>query len=160
MDALPAGSPSIAVLVVLAFLVGFPALWVSITGAVAVLGGWTALASRFPGAERVEGVGKSVVSADLGRPWLPPVSYKGCLYLTVTPTGFGLVPMLLFRLFHPPLWIAWADVADIAETKALLVFPGARITFRDAAPVLRVWGSAGRMLRDQFAQSRAGGARR
>jgi hypothetical protein len=160
MEAPIAGSPLIAVVAVLAFLVGFPVLWVTITGTLALIGGWSALTSRFAGTKRIEGVRKSLVSADLRRPRMLPVSYRGCLYLTVTPEGFGLVPMLPFRPFHPPLWISWQDVAEIVETKALRIFPGAQITFRDAAPVLRVWGAAGRRLGDQFAQSRRGGARR
>jgi hypothetical protein len=134
---------------VLAFMALFVAMWVAICGLLAQLGGWSTLASRFSASGHVEGVRKWLVSADLRRPWNPlPVNYSNCLKITVGAQGFRLAPIFLFRAFHPPLWVPWQDVASVTEVRALLLFPGAKIAFRDISPILRVWGSAGRALRD------------
>jgi hypothetical protein len=141
--------PQLGVVGVLAFMALFVAMWVAIGGLLARLGGWSTLASRFSTSERVEGIRKWLVSADLRRPWNPlPVNYSNCLKITVTAQGFRLAPILLFRAFHTPLWVPWQDVASVTEVRMLLLFPGARIAFRDVSPILRVWGSAGRALCD------------
>ena len=129
----------------------FALMWVGICALLSMLGGWTSLAGEFRATQRTDGQRFRFVSGSMGSRMLP-VSYGGCLFVTVNEIGFGLSLLFPFRPLSPPLFIPWTEVAS-AETK--------RFFFREVAPSFgftgtgqqyRSVGAGGKSIVDAFAR--------
>jgi hypothetical protein len=77
-------------------------------------GGWRAVAAKHralstPFGQRIGGVSGS----------FPRGRYSGALAVWVAPDGFFIRPLIVFRAFHPALFIPWSCVASVSENKAL-----------------------------------------
>ena len=126
------------------FLVLFPLFWLAVTGLLAVASGWTALAKAFPAPLRVEGERFSFASAAMGAEGMP-VSYGGCLFVTIGDAGIGLSVFFPFRLLSPPLFIPWRAVA-VVEARRSMFFSAATIRLHGRDKMIRFRGTIGARL--------------
>jgi hypothetical protein len=89
------------------FPVYFAALWVFVTYWVALLGGWRLLAKRFRMQRTFLGAKWNLQSAQMR--WMS--HYNNALTIGADHTGLFIVPLFLFRLWHPPLFIPWTETS-------------------------------------------------
>lgn len=94
----------------------FVALWLLITYWVALLGGWRLLVKRFRATGEFSGPKWSMQSAAMR--WLS--HYNNVLTVGANPEGLFVVPFVLFRAWHPPLFVPWAEIT--AQNKTQLFF--------------------------------------
>ncbi|MCX7844976.1 MAG: hypothetical protein N2507_06620, partial [Candidatus Bipolaricaulota bacterium] len=123
---------------VLLFLALAPAIWLLILRLAAQLSGWTRMSPRFGSPGPFAAVGEPVrfASAQIG--W---GNYNGVLHVRVSPSGLYLAPILLFRPFHPPLFLPWGELVVLpgrrgAPELTLRSLPGVRIRFSGRAGAL------------------------
>ena len=123
----------------------FPVVWLGIVVALTIRSGWTKLAKAFPSPRRVEGrkflYASGVMSQDGA-----PVSYGGCLFVTVGDAGVRIAVMVPFRLFSPPMFIPWRAVASVEATLARNFFPAATIHLHGRPEIIRFRGDIGSLL--------------
>ncbi len=101
-----------------AFAALFPFVWCFVSFVLSFVGGWHELARRHPaGPKPKDGVDYPMCS---GRTGEFGASYKGCLNVTIAREGLYMVPLFLFRAFHPPLLLPWSCVAGMEERQFLL----------------------------------------
>ncbi|MCP3097862.1 hypothetical protein LZ198_03120 [Myxococcus sp. K15C18031901] len=96
-------------------LVLFFGMWLFVSYIIAHGGGWIRLASRYRATGPAPRSLRRFASAQLG-----VMSYRACLNVGVDEHGLYLVPMWLFRAFHPSLRIPWSEIR--ARTKDRLFF--------------------------------------
>jgi hypothetical protein len=98
-------------------------MWTFIMVLLSELGGWRALARRYPapeGAPRDAVRTFRMASIDLRRGALPlPVNYSNCAKIAVTPAGLHLGVMVFFRFRHPPLLIPWTQIGRLQPGRLL-----------------------------------------
>jgi len=95
----------------------FAALWVLVTYWIALVGGWRLLAKRF----RLQGT-------FLGQKWnmqsvrMRALShYNNALTVGADNTGLFIVPFILFRAWHPALFVPWTEIT-VRKTTQLFFF--------------------------------------
>jgi hypothetical protein len=98
----------------------FVLVWLAVSAALSLMGGWHALAERFESAEPLEGDRFRFRSGQLGYGAFP-VNYGACLFVTVGRTGFSLSVLFVFRFLHPRLVIPWPAVARCERVKYWLM---------------------------------------
>jgi hypothetical protein len=102
-----------------AIVVIFPVFWIGISFILSRVGGWGALAERYPDLGQAD-----VPEAQTFR-WrsvgLGAVNYGSCVTLRICDSGIGLSVMLPFRLGHPPLFIPWNELHSITLPSFLWV---------------------------------------
>lgn len=90
-----------------AFVVIFAGTWVLVSFALSRFSGWVALARCYPADHPFEGELIRFQAAQ----FRGATNYNGCLNFGAGQQGVYIVPMLMFRAFHPPLMIPWTDIA-------------------------------------------------
>ena len=100
------------------FIVFFAATWFAVTGLLAVLSGWTGLATYWRAQSALTGERFRITSASIGARLLP-VGYGNCLSVTVSDRGLGVSILFPFRFLCPPLFIPWSDVTRVTEGRFL-----------------------------------------
>jgi hypothetical protein len=128
----------------------FALMWVSICVVLSILGGWRSLAGEFRATQCTDGQRFRFVSGSMGTRKFP-VSYGGCLFVTVNDLGFGLSILFPFRPLSPPLFIPWTEVAS-AETKRFFFVSRAIVRLRGHWPAISIRGTAGKSIVDAFAR--------
>ena len=121
---------ALVVLTAAGFAVLFALIWCFVLWVVSWLSGWRRLADRFGAALEFGGDVVAFVSARIGI-----ANYNGVLIVGANDEGLYLVPIQIFRLFHQPLFIPWAEIAASPRGRALLLrvqltfpaWPGTRI---------------------------------
>ncbi len=129
----------------------FALMWLGISALLSVLGGWNRLAGSFRATQRADGRRFRFVSGSMGAR-LFPVSYGGCLFVTVNETGFGLSILFPFRFLSPPLFIPWSQVAS-AETRRFFLLNRAIVRLHGRWPAISIRGAAGRCIVDAYAHA-------
>lgn len=89
--------------------------WLLITGVVSMIGGWHRLAREFPAIHRPDGLNFRRRSLHI-RPF---TNYNHCINVTLSSVGIYLVPMWIFRCFHPPLLIPWDKVGAMQSRRVV-----------------------------------------
>lgn len=94
----------------------FVGMWILVGYWIALIGGWRLLAQRF----RFQGafLGEKWHMQSARMRWLG--NYNNVLTLGADSTGLFIVPLFLFRAWHPPLFIPWAEIT--AQPKTLFFF--------------------------------------
>lgn len=115
--------PSILYLVV-GFAAGFAVLWFGIVWLAATMSGWRRLAEHFRSSAPFQGDITSFATASLRL-----ANYSGVLNLGASELGVYLVPMLLFRPFHAPLFIPWTQIEVTLPCGTLRTWRGVRLSF-------------------------------
>ncbi len=119
------------VIVPMMFMVFFPVVWTASLGLVSAMTGWRRLAAVFPGGDPpLDGTRWRFRTAGFRN----MSHYSGCLTFTATLEGLHLVPFILFRPFHPPLFIPWSAMTPTVERIWSFAPPSVRITFADPEP--------------------------
>lgn len=95
-------APIVALIVALPLFGGF---WLLVTGLLASLSGWPALAAAFPGGPRPEGDVIRGQVLGIGR-----VRENNVTNIVATATGLYLYPMVLFRYRRPSVLVPWGKV--------------------------------------------------
>lgn len=102
------------------FLPFFAVMWFLVCGVLAALSGWASLARGFRSVQPIQGERFRFASAAIGKRWFR-VSYSGCLFFTVAPTGLGLSLFLPFRVMSPALFIPWSQVESVSVKRFLFM---------------------------------------
>jgi hypothetical protein len=118
----------VKILILAAFPIYFIALWCFILWMIALIGGWRKLAASYHDPRDFQGQTLRFQSAQLN--WS---NYRNILHLGLTERGLHLVPMVLFRPFHRPLFIPWEEI--VAEPIQRTLFGGYQLSFRSAPGV-------------------------
>src|SRR5690349_17095457 len=92
------------------YLVG---MWILVTYLIAVTAGWRLLAKRF----RLQGdfMGRKWNLQSARMRWL--VQYNNALTVGADETGLFLVPFILFRVWHPALFVPWVEITALVKTQ-------------------------------------------
>jgi hypothetical protein len=88
-------------------LVMLPVMWVVVSIAISVTGGWSALATRYRTDAPAPPNVRYMQWATFG--W---AAYKGVLTIGYTDEGLYLGMLFLFRIYHPPLLIPWSAITS------------------------------------------------
>ncbi len=94
--------------VIFLFLFGFVAIWTLALRFIALISGWTRLAKRYSTKDRLNPYQGKKLRRKSGR--LGGSSYKRVLILGANMQGVYISVNVLFRLFHPPLFIPWSEI--------------------------------------------------
>ena len=94
-----------------------PVMWLWVSFVLSYAGGWWMLARRHRAATKpTDGVTYGLCGGRLGE---FGARYGGSLKVTVAREGLYVVPLLIFRLFHPPLLLPWSCVTGTREGRVL-----------------------------------------
>lgn len=137
------------VLIPIAFPFFFGAMWFGVVGLIGSLGGWGALAARYPAQPDESGHLFAMASASLGRGLLP-MNYNGCLKVRLGNAGIGLSVLLPFRFRHPPLTIPWTAVESCQQGWHRL-WPGVDLRLRSGERIV-LRGRAAKALAETWAR--------
>jgi len=94
----------------------FIANWLLIMYVIALVGGWRLLTGRFRAQGPFTGPKWNMQAARMRF----FCSYNNCLTVGADSSGLFVVPMLLFRIWHPPLLVPWSEITF--ERKKVLFF--------------------------------------
>jgi hypothetical protein len=139
--------PPLAVLLVP--FVAFPIVLYLTLAFVSRLGGWGALARRFPDpmtkrpSERVFGW-KSVAMSAIAR-------YNNCINIGVSEQGLSLRPTFLIAPMHPPIFMPWQDVGNVEFNPNGWFCEQAGV--RAGGRVIRFYGAPARAIHEAFVRS-------
>lgn len=97
--------------------IAFPIIWAALWLFMSSVGGWKALATRYPDQRGERGASYYLRTGAVG-----PVDYRSCLILCVCEKGLGMSVLIPFRIGHPPLFIPWGEFHG-AEVVRLLFIP-------------------------------------
>lgn len=101
-------------LIPIAFAIGFPIMWVSMSLLLSHMGDWAKLAEQYADSHMEQGETHCMSSGHVGS-----VNYKSCLILRVCENGLGLSVLFPFRIGHPPLFIPWDQFHSTSEKRVL-----------------------------------------
>ena len=110
------------------FPVYFITLWCFVLWILSLTSGWGKLAGRFHHPQEFQGEFLRWQSARMNL-----VNFRSILNLGLNERGLYLVPMVLFRPFHKPLFIPWEDL--VAQPFKRFFYQGYRLQFRSAPGV-------------------------
>lgn len=138
-------SQSLIFIIIAAFMVVFPLLWIGIVSLISVIGGWRDLARTFPDRtqkqrplQRFDMVSMEV--SGLG-------NYRNTTTIELFREGVRFSQMFLFKAGHPPFFISKDQISVMEMRKRF---------FRDclflqmANRKLRIYGGAGKAIYDNF----------
>lgn len=93
----------------------FAALYILVMYWIALVGGWRLLAKRF----RLQGTfaGERWTGQSAAMRWL--TRYNRVLTVGADGAGLYMAPFILFRAWHPPLFVPWSEITDVRETQFL-----------------------------------------
>ncbi len=100
-------------------VIGVPIVWMLMLFAESRLCGWSTLSKKYRNDNSIiDWTGWQNGTFSI-------TNYKGCLWLAATAEGLYIKtgPLFLFRPFHPPMLIPWADIISVEEKKSLFHYP-------------------------------------
>ena len=90
-------------------------VWIGVTYLTAAIGGWKLLTRRFRMQGEFFGQKWRFESAQMRY----RTNYGSCLTIGANGTGLFAKPLLVFRLWHPPLFVPWTEITVVPK-KVLL----------------------------------------
>ena len=138
-------------------MVGFPilfvAMWVLVCRIVSLFG-WSRLTDRYVARTSPSPSAKSFYwrSISIGSSVFAP-GYNGCVNIWLDDTGIFLRPSMMFRLFHPMLFLPWNGVESIEEKK-IMIFQQARVQMRGSVPPINFTGGVADALLEHWERTR------
>lgn len=97
------------------FPIFFVSMWIFTAYLAALTSGWRQLAKRFRTQAPFAGRKWRMQSANMR--WFS--NYNNVLTIGADEAGLFMVPMILFRVWHPPLFISWNEIS-VAGTRQVL----------------------------------------
>jgi hypothetical protein len=91
----------------------FAALWVGIAYWIALIGGWRLLAKRFRMQGTFSGQKWNMQSARMRA----LSHYNNALTVGANDSGLFIVPFIMFRAWHPALFVPWTEISVIQATQ-------------------------------------------
>ena len=91
----------------------FVGMWIVVTFAISQFA-WARLAKKYKLQESIKGRRIGFISASINS-----ANYNNAIVLYSSEEGITLKAVLLFRLFHPTLFIPWSEISDVQERKIL-----------------------------------------
>lgn len=130
------------------FAVCFPFFWLAIIGVIANLG-WRRVARAYPATSDPPYSARRwrFVSLSLGG-LLGSPNYGSSVLAWTSDAGFWLRPLLIFRAFHPTIYVPWAQVVSI-ERERMLLSSRARVKLAGDVPDILFAGALARALLDR-----------
>jgi hypothetical protein len=119
-----AGDSGEATVFIATFPFFFVGLWLFVMLVLSRLSGWSSLADAYRSDQPFSGSIEHWQSAQMRA----TSRYNGCLNFGANAHGLYLVPMMLVRCFHPPLWIPWSEVTS-SRSKVWLFFDYIELRF-------------------------------
>ena len=95
----------------------FVGMWIVAGYWVALTSGWRLLAKRFRLQQTFLGEKWTMQSARMR--WF--TQYNNVLTIGADSSGLFIVPLFLFRAWHPPLFVTWSEITDVRETQLLFI---------------------------------------
>jgi hypothetical protein len=126
-------------------------LWLAISVAVSVLGGWHSLANDFRAGAPLRGARFRFASGSVGHWPFPVVAYGNCLFVTVSDAGFRLAIFFPFRFMSPPLFIPWDAIESVSPGR-FLFSRYSLIRLNRGWPVIALRGAAGDRVAARFSE--------
>jgi hypothetical protein len=137
------------------FPIFFVGVWLLVALFISRVGGWSTLAEYYRADQPFFGTLFRFQAAS----FRAGSNYNGCLNFGANGEGLYLRPMLLFRAFHPPLFIPWSEVS--AQPIKLWLFfnfvelrfhrsPAIPVRIKPALANKLLQASAGRFRADLF----------
>ncbi|MEM8863040.1 MAG: hypothetical protein AAGD96_32415 [Chloroflexota bacterium] len=99
-------------LIIVAFLIFFPALWSAISLLSSFLWGWNAMAQRYSGQIPEHEINNQFTWRSGRFGW---GGYSGVLTFTVSDHDLGISVLFLYRAGHPPLRIPFSEITATEE---------------------------------------------
>jgi hypothetical protein len=85
--------------------------WLTVSYIGSWLSGWQSLAWKYHARRKITGETFHMQSAAMGiSSYINQTMYHGCLTIVANSEGIYVVPMLIFRLGHAPLFIPWSHL--------------------------------------------------
>jgi len=130
------------------FVVAFPFFWLAIIGLIANLG-WRRVARAYPATSDPPLSARRwrFVSLNIGGSMRSP-NYGASVEAWTAESGLWLRPFLVFRPFHPTIYIPWARIVSV-ERERRLVGAQVRLKLAGEVPDLIFVGALGRALLDR-----------
>lgn len=97
--------PWLLALIPVAFLVGFPLMWMAVMFLLSQIGGWSTLARRYRATQPFAGNTQRGCSANVGM-----VGYNKTLIVGANELGLHLAVPKIFAFKHPALFIPWTEI--------------------------------------------------
>ncbi len=92
----------------------FIGMWILVTYIISKMG-WDDLVEKFKVERKFSGRRIGIISASINSG-----NYQNAIILKYDERGFYLSPSILFRLFHPAVFIPWTEIKDVREKKIFL----------------------------------------
>jgi hypothetical protein len=145
MSAAGQGLPVSPELFAALFLLVFPFFWLAIIALIANLG-WRKVARAYPATSDPPYSARRwrFVSLNIGGSLRSP-NYGSAVEGWTSESGFWLRPFLLFRPFHPTIYVPWAQMHSV-ERERRLVGERVRVKLAGEVPDLLFVGALGRAL--------------
>ena len=121
----------LAFFVVLGAIAFFVLVWCFAVWIASWASGWRKLAERFPATFAFTGDTVRFASARIGI-----ANYNGTLIVGTGSEGLYLVPIRIFRFFHPPLLIPWTEITSDPRDSSIM--PRVLMTF-PSVPGTRIY---------------------
>jgi hypothetical protein len=131
------------------FIPFFLCLWLALSAALALAGGWFSLSREFRSEETIEGERFRFASGSLGQWPFPVTAYGSCLFLTVNRSGFRLSILFVFRFLSPPLFVPWSAVKSV-ECGRFLFVRYTLVRLLRGWPAIAIRGRSGQVLAETY----------
>jgi len=134
--------------IIVAFIIWFSSLWISIMTLLSFIGGWKKLSRLYP--LTLSSAGVSKVKYSMSSMKMGLVNYRSCSVISLTETGIILEIIKLFSISHKPIFIPYGKITG-AEKGKYFFSTYTRFTVDDKKII--VYGKPGDELYSRLIQS-------
>ncbi|HMS20247.1 hypothetical protein [uncultured Sphingorhabdus sp.] len=135
------------------FMLAFVVMWIIVARFLSLFG-WSTLAEHHlavadpsPNAKRLLWQSMSI------GPGFFAVNYGSCINAWFEREGMFLRPSMMFRLFHPMLFLRWNQVQSVEESNFLL-FKRVKLQMKGGTPPISATGRLGREIQEQWQRAK------
>jgi hypothetical protein len=134
------------------FVPFFLGMWILVARILSAFG-WSKLADRYTALSAPSPDAKKILwqSASFGDTAMSP-NYSSCINAWVDSNGIYLRPSLMFRLFHPMLFLRWNDLQIVEEVNSFFV-KSVKIRIAGITPILVARGRLATAFANHLGQS-------
>jgi hypothetical protein len=135
------------------FMLAFVFMWIFVAKILSAFG-WSALAEHHIATNEPSPNAKRLLwqSMSIG-PGYFAVNYGSCINAWFERDGVFLRPSMLFRLFHPMLFLRWNQIQSVEESNFLL-FKKVKLQMAGGSPPISATGRLGREILEQWQRAK------
>lgn len=146
-------SANMVLLVVALFVPTFILMWVLVARIISLMG-WTRLAASYAATNEPSPNAKKLTWQSLSfGPGVMSTNYNSCINAWLDHEGLYLRPSLMFRLFHPMLFLRWNQMQSVEETR-LFLFKRIKVQMAGDVPAILAAGRLGQEFLSGWQQRR------